>query len=142
VTLGIDKPRPYADMLATFQPRPIKTEKEAQRLQAIVDGLIDKPEPLTEDERQFMVLLGYLIEAWEAGKYELPAVTPLGILRSLIEDNELRQQDLVGSVFPTAGVASEVLHGKRRLTYDFVQRLAEYFHVSPALFFDATTRET
>ena len=74
---GTDSPERYSEMLARFQPRPIRNEDEAERLQTIVDGLIDKPDPLTEDERQFMVLVGYLIEAWEAGRYfDTPGGTP------------------------------------------------------------------
>jgi HTH-type transcriptional regulator / antitoxin HigA len=72
---------------------------------------------------------------WEADKYPLPPVSPLDMLRSLIEDNGLRQRDLVGPVFPTEPIASEVLNGKPKLTYHFVERLAAFFHAPPSVFF-------
>jgi len=54
---------------------------------------------------------------------------------ALLEDNGLRQTDLVPHVFPIESVASEVLAGKRKFTYDSVDRLAEYFHVPADLFY-------
>ncbi len=53
----------------------------------------------------------------------------------------MRQGDLVGGVFPTKGIASEVLNGKRQLTYEHVARLAKVFHVSPAAFYGAAPHE-
>ncbi len=49
----------------------------------------------------------------------------------------MHQSDLVGRVIPTKSIASEVLRGKRRLTYVHVEKLAHVFHVSPAVFFPA-----
>ena len=57
------------------------------------------------------------------------------MVKALLETHDLRQQALVGPVFPTKGIASEVLSGKRKLTYDFVERLARFFQVSPEIFF-------
>ena len=127
--------RSYADLLLTTLPRPIKSEEEAAAIQRQIDALIDQPTPLTEDERDFLALLGALVALWEDGRVELPEVAPHEIVKALIEDNGLRQKDLVGPVFPTESVASEVLSGKRKLTYDFVARLADFFHVSPTIFY-------
>jgi HTH-type transcriptional regulator/antitoxin HigA len=137
VTATIAPRGSYAGLLQAVEPRPIRTEAEADRIQAVVDELIDRAETLTRDEEDLLLLLGTLIERWEGDKYELPGVPPHEIVQALIESHQIRQKDLVGPVFPTEGLASEVLHGKRRLTYDFVQRLAAYFHVSPEVFFDA-----
>jgi HTH-type transcriptional regulator/antitoxin HigA len=120
------------------QPRPVTTNEEARSLVRVIDALIDRPEALNDDEQQFLALLGNLLGSWEDEQYPAPTVSPLQLIRSLMEENGLRQQDLVGRdrVFPSPGVASEVLNGKRRLTYAYVERLAQFFHVSPALFFD------
>jgi HTH-type transcriptional regulator / antitoxin HigA len=134
MTTGFRGPR-YSELLQEFEPRPIHSEQQAERIEGLIDHFIDKPGVLSEDERDFLDLLGNLLAAWEADKYPLPSVPPLDMLRSLIEDNGLRQRDLVGPVFPTEPIASEVLHGKRKLTYDFVERLAAFFHVPPSVFF-------
>jgi HTH-type transcriptional regulator/antitoxin HigA len=124
----------YGDLLLTFEPRPIQNEDEANRILDVIDALISKGD-LSADERDFLVLLGSLIFLWEDGRVEPPNAAPHEVVKALLEANELRQRDLVGPVFPTESVASEVLSGKRKLTYDFVSRLSRFFHVSPEVFF-------
>jgi HTH-type transcriptional regulator/antitoxin HigA len=112
----------------------VTTQQQAYEYQQVIDSFIDKPEQVTEDERQFMALLGELISAWEDEKYELPAISGVELVRNLLQENNLRQKDLVGIVFPSEGVASEVLNGKRRLTLAFIERLGNFFHLPPAAF--------
>ena len=130
----------YTDLLAEAVPHPIHSEEEADAIQERMNALLDKRETRTEDEENFLELLGALMFLWEDGKYELPAAEPHERVRALLEDNGLRQKDLVPHVFPTESVASEVLAGKRKFTYDSVDRLAEYFHVPVDLFYTSHTR--
>jgi len=132
---GIVAESSYAELLEQVVPRPIEMEEEAARYTTIIDALVDQPQPLTDDQRDFIALLSLLLEVWEAGQEDWPDIPPHEIVRALIEDNGLRQRDLVGPVFPTEGIASEVLSGKRKLTYNFVQKLSTFFHVSPEIFF-------
>jgi len=46
------------------------------------------------------------------------------MVKALLEAGDLPQQALVGPVFPTKGIASEILNGKCRLTSESVQHLA------------------
>lgn len=138
MTLGTT-PGSYAALLAHFQPRPIQSEAEAERVQAEIDRLIDQGN-LSEDERTFLNLLGDLILVWEDGHYDLPDISGADAIRSLLEDTGHRQVDLVGPVFATRSVASEVVSGKRPLNYQYVEKLAEFFGVSPAVFYPAPAR--
>jgi len=58
-------------------------------------------------------------------------------VHSLLEDNGLRQADLVGAVFPSPSAVSDFLAGRRPLSYERVPKLAAYFPVSPAVFYPA-----
>jgi HTH-type transcriptional regulator/antitoxin HigA len=141
VTLTTSASSSYAELLAQYQPHAIRNEQDAERIQELIDTLIDREE-LTDDEEEFLALLGSLIFMWEAdGKYNLRDVPPHEVVKALLEARGLRQQALVGPVFPTKGIASEVLSGKRRLTYDFVERLSHFFDVSPETFFTTSGRE-
>ncbi len=124
----------YAALLARLQPRSIRSEEEARRIQDAIDALVDQAE-LSPAEQEMLSLLGDLMLAWEQDRYELPAVSPAETIRALLEAHGLRQGDLVGAVFPTKSVASAVLTGRRRLTYEHVDMLAHFFHVSPAAFY-------
>ena len=65
----------------------------------------------------------------------MPDISGPAAIRALMQERNLRQADLVGPVFPTRSRASEIMAGKRALTYEYVRRLAEFFQVSPALFY-------
>jgi HTH-type transcriptional regulator / antitoxin HigA len=132
----------YAALLVETRPRSITTDGEAQAVQDLIDGLVDKTESLTEAEGELLSLLGDLLSAWEGDRYDPEPTTPVQRLRALLEDNDMRQVDLVGPVFPNKAVASEVLSGKRRLTYDHVQRLAGFFRVPADLFFPSPDNPT
>lgn len=126
--------RSYIDLLGQYQPRPVTSEHQAQEYQDVIDSLIDSPERLTEDELEFMALLGELISGWEDGNFSLPEISGVELVRHLLQANSLRQKDLVGPVFPSEGIASEVLLGKRRLTLPFIECLGKFFHLPPAAF--------
>jgi HTH-type transcriptional regulator/antitoxin HigA len=74
-----------------------------------------------------------LIEDYESRKYSLRAASPNEILRELMRARGLRQKDLV-AVFGSKGIASEVVHSRRNISRTQAKRLAQIFHVSPALF--------
>jgi len=126
----------YADLLATFQPRPIRSEREATHITSLIDTLTDLPQ-LSEGQREFVGLVGQLLHDWEAEHEEPIEVSPQEIVRSLLEDNGLRQVDLVGPVFPSSPAVSDFLASRRPLSYERVRKLAAFFHVSPAVFYPA-----
>jgi HTH-type transcriptional regulator/antitoxin HigA len=131
---GTDTPQSYADLLAQVQPRSITSEAEAAQVQRQIDLLIDRPDR-SANEDALLSLLGDLVQAWEADRYDLDAPSPAEALGALLEAHGLEQQALVGPVFATKSIASEILRGKRRLTYEHVARLAQFFHVSPSVFY-------
>ena len=126
----------YRDLLAAFEPRPIRSDKEAGVIGELIDVLTDLPH-LSEGQREFVGLLGQLLYDWEAEHEEPIEVSPQEIVRSLLEDNGLRQVDLVGPVFPSRSAVSDFLAGRRPLSYERVGKLAAFFHVSPAVFYPA-----
>lgn len=124
----------YPDLLMAFPPHVIRDEAHADEVREQIDALTDLPR-MTDDQREFVALLGQLLYDWEAVHEPPIDVSPQEIVASLLEDNGLRQVDLVPTVFPTRSAVSDFLAGRRHLSYERVTSLAEYFHVSPAVFF-------
>jgi HTH-type transcriptional regulator / antitoxin HigA len=124
----------YSDLLQAVQPRTIRTEADGMMANHIIDTLTDLPE-LSEGQRELVGLLGQLVHDWESEHEEIIEVSPQEAVSSLLVDNGLRQADLVGPVFPSPSAVSDFLHGRRSLSYERVLKLAEFFHVSPALFY-------
>ncbi|WP_315789042.1 transcriptional regulator [Fischerella sp. JS2] len=125
----------YTELLINFPPRIIKSEEDFQKTQACVDRLLDKGE-LTQAEEDYLDLLGVLISEYEQGQDLVPDIYGVELLKVLIEELNLKQKDLV-PIFKTESIVSDVLNGKRKLTVEHIQKLGEFFKVSPVVFFPA-----
>ncbi|MDQ2100010.1 MAG: transcriptional regulator [Tychonema bourrellyi B0820] len=95
--------------------------------------MLDKGE-LTPDERDYLHVLGTLVYEYEQTLEAIPDIYGIELLKALIEEFELRQKDLV-YIFKTESIVSDILHEKRQVTTENIQKLAEFFSVSPAVFF-------
>lgn len=100
--------------------------------------LMKKPRRSAE-ERKYARLLAALIESYESKRYPIPDVKPEEVLAELIEQNNLRQKDLVPLLGPES-VVSEIVTGKRPLSVTNIKKLSRRFHVSPAIFFPRSER--
>jgi len=79
-------------------------------------------------------LLTLLIEKWDAEHNSLPAVDPIQLLYSLMEDNSLRPKDLVDLLGISKGYVSEIMHYKKGLSKEVIRKLSGYFKVSQEAF--------
>jgi HTH-type transcriptional regulator / antitoxin HigA len=129
----ITKCEKYIDLLTEFPPRPIKSEQDFIATQKIVDALLDLKQ-LSPEQREYLNLLGMIIHEYEEKTVEITDVCGTELLSVLIEEWDLKQKDLI-SIFKTESIVSAVLNGHRQLTVEHIQKLAEFFHVSPAAFF-------
>lgn len=123
----------YIELLTNFPPRPITSEEELELTQNMIDQLLDQGK-LSQDEKDYLNVLGALVYEYEQQQEPIPDIYGVELLKSLIEDNGLRQKDLV-SIFKTESIVSDILNGKRELTKRHIEELAQFFHVSPAVFF-------
>lgn len=124
----------YARLLTRTLPAPITTEAEYARALAQVERLLAKGAgALTPEEQTLLDLLATLLERYEAHHYPIADASPREVLRHLMEARGLAHKD-VWPLFGSKGVASEVLNGKRAISKTQAKKLAEFFHVSPAVF--------
>ena len=114
-------------------PVPITSERQHQEYVSVLDKLASKNNPTNEEEMYAQVLMT-LIEAYEEEHHPIPDVSPVEVLRTLMEANDLRQKDLA-PIFGSESIVSEILHNKRALNKAHIEKLSERFHVSPAVFF-------
>jgi len=121
----------YAGLLAHALPRVIETDEENERLIAELERLDSLPRK-TPEEESLAELLTVLIERFET-RYDLGHAEPLEALRTLMEDRNFRQRDLI-PVFGSSSVASDVLTGKREISKQHARKLAEFFSVPVGLF--------
>jgi len=112
---------------------PIRTgvdyEKAVTALNRLLDaGAANEQHPLAD----LVNTLGTLIGEYDDVHHPAQEVSPLAMLRFLMDENSLTQSDLpeVGS----QGVVSEVLNGKRELNVRQIKALSARFHVPPSVF--------
>ena len=108
-------------------------KKIQKKIQAVVDNLLDQGE-LTEEEEDYLDLLGILIYEYEEKQNLIPDIYGVELLKVLIAELNLKQKDLV-PIFKTESIVSDVLKNKRKLTVEHIEKLAKFFNVSAAVFF-------
>jgi HTH-type transcriptional regulator/antitoxin HigA len=123
----------YEEILARKPPHPIRTEEEADRVREEIQALV-RTYPRSAGQEEYLSLLSQLLIAWENGRFEPSRLPGVEVLRCLLEDNDLPQAALVGPVFASRSIVSEILSGKRKLTLNHIQKLAEFFHTRPEVF--------
>lgn len=124
----------YLELINQFPPRPIFNDDDLEMTQEVINQLLDKPS-LTSAEEDYLEVLGTLVYNYEQKQGDLiPDIYGVDLLKVLMEEHNLKQKDLV-FIFKTESIVSDILKGKRQLTNRHIQELAEFFHVSPAVFF-------
>ncbi len=124
----------YVRLVAKAAPLMIETEAEFERADAEVGRLLRKGyDKLSAEEQRLLSLLSRLIEDYEDRTFPVPDRPPHQTLHFLMEQNELRQADLV-EVFGSRGRVSEVVNGRRTISKAQAKALGEFFKVSPDLF--------
>lgn len=131
------EPDSYLQLLQTFPPRPIRTEEQFLSVQKVIDSLIDADE-LTSEKQDYLNVLGMLVHDYEEQQGPIPDLSGIDLLRALMDELRLKQKDLV-PIFKTESIVSAVLNGQRNFTVEHIEKLAEYFHISPAAFFPRTS---
>ena len=119
--------------LEVAAPAPIASERQHEEYLSVLDKLASKANPTGEEEKYAEILVT-LIEAYEEENHSIPDASPIEVLRSLMDANDLRQKDLA-PIFGSESIVSEVLHKKRALNKTHIEKLSKRFRVSPAVFF-------
>ncbi len=122
----------YGDLLFNFKSRLIADPEEHQRALSEVEKLMTIAN-LTPEQDQFLDLLVGLIEKFEEEKYPIDLASPHEILLHLMEENNLRQVDLIG-ILGSRGVVSEVVTGKRQISKNQAKALAKFFNTDVGVF--------
>ena len=135
-TKDTEKNQSYIELLKEFPPRPIASEAELHATQKAIHSIIDKGN-LTEDEEDYLSVLGTIVHEYESQHHPIPDIYGVDLVKALMIEFNLKQKDLV-PIFKTESIVSDVLNGKRQLTTNHIQKLADFFHTSPAAFFPST----
>jgi len=114
--------------------KPIKSEKDYITTLNQIESLMDaKPNTPQMDELE---VLTTLVEAYEAQHYAIDAPDPIEAIKFRMEQEGLKQKDLVPIVGSKSRV-SEILNKKRKLTIEMIRKLHKQLNIPiESLFID------
>jgi HTH-type transcriptional regulator/antitoxin HigA len=107
--------------------KPIKTKEQYKSYLKIIDGLIDCLEDSPEE--QVLELVSILVESYEAEHYPIEAPNPIEAIKLMIEEKGLKRKDLA-VYFGSSSRVSEVLNGKRQLTFEMAKKIRQGLGIS------------
>ena len=111
-----------------------RNEAEYEKLLIFVDELMDWMRHHKDDRATSLLsLIASNIETYENKRYLSKKVSPIEMLKFLMDEHGLGQDDLpeIGS----QSLVSKILNGERQLTLEHIHSLSKRFGVSPAVFF-------
>ena len=132
-TLTRKTPDIYFQLVRRFPLRPVRTGAEHRDALALVEELVVRSNSLDRGESDYLETLASLVEKYEAKRYSLRGAAPHEVLAHLMEARGMRPSEL-GKLIGSKGNASLILRGRRELSKAHIRKLAEHFHVSPAVF--------
>ena len=128
-------PAKYGQLLSQTMPKRIETDAELDHFVEVMEGLSRAiaQGAAGPEETALHSLLTTLIKEYDDRAYPLPPGDPVRMLQFLMDHGGLRAADLT-PIFGARSIASLVLNRKRELSKAHIRKLAEFFHVSPAVF--------
>ena len=111
----------------------VHTEEDYARANATIDVLLD--EIGDKENHPLADVLDYLadqVKAYEDERVSIPKAEPREVLRFLMEQHGLKQEDL-GDCAPQSRI-SDILSGKRAISKENAKCFAQRFHVRADLF--------
>lgn len=121
-------------------PRPITGKKMHRAYARVVSILMQERglEGLHDTYRaaitQYLESVVPFLETYEKKTFPVKGATPEQVLAFLMEQNHLTQYDLAKDLGGQP-VVSDVIHGRRQLTRQHIERLSKRFSVNPATFY-------
>ncbi len=125
---------PYLKLVKHFPLRTILSESELDQAIAVINSLIDRD--LLPAEEDYLDVLSDLVERYEDKHHPIPDVPGHEMLAYLIEQKQVTQSDVASATGIAVSTLSEILKGKRTMNRAHIQKLSQYFHLEPSVFFD------
>ena len=116
-----------------FVLRPIHNKVDYQDALAVATELASRTD-LNSEQADYLEVLAKVIADYEEKHFEMSKHSPQEILKFLVEENQMSGSDL-GRILGNRTLGPALLRGERTLSKTNIKKLAEYFSVSPALFF-------
>ncbi len=122
-----EMPRDYVALCQVHLPRPIRDKAEYENTLEIAEVFAGFEGEMTAGQEDYFDMLCTLLEAWDKANVKWPHVTPLGILKHLIEEHKMSGADLSRLLGGSRHLGPMILRGNRSITADHARKLSAHF---------------
>ncbi|WP_423126409.1 helix-turn-helix domain-containing protein [Gaoshiqia sp. Z1-71] len=109
----------------------IKTEKQYNEYCNVLEDILVKGDKTLTDEIELLTLL---IEKWDSENNSFEELTPVELLKSLMEENNLKAVDLARILNLSKGTVSKILNCQKGLSKETIRRLSDHFKLNQEAF--------
>ncbi len=136
--LGLKKTTSVGELRALFPIGIITSKASYERSKMFLENLVESALPETSGAEKkellnYIEVLGILIDDYEKGEFPVKKGPPKDILRFLMEQNDLKQKDLIKE-FGSQSLVSDALSGRKEITVKQAQKLGKRFKLDPVIF--------
>ena len=117
--------------METLKYTVIKTEEQYNNYCTILENFLSKASPALDDEIELLTLL---IEKWDTEHNSFSDLDPVQLIKSLMDENNMKAVDLTKLLGLTKGTVSKILNYQKGLSKETIRTLSEYFHISQEAF--------
>jgi HTH-type transcriptional regulator/antitoxin HigA len=112
----------------------IKTRKQYDEYCQILEDLVSGNDRDNENIEEEIELLTLIIEKWDEEHNSFSRTDPVEMLKSLMEENNIKSKDLVKILGVSKGMVSSTLNYRRGLSKDNIRTLSRHFKISQEAF--------
>ena len=105
----------------------IKTREQYDEYCNILEKLVFSDGDELQDEIELLTLL---IEKWDEEHNSFRELTPVEMLRSIMQDHDLKAKDIAEIVGLSKGTISKILNYQAGFSKDVIRKLSEHFKIS------------
>lgn len=109
----------------------IKSQEQYDKYCNILENLILQDTKEVQDEIELLTLL---IEKWDNEHNTFNDTDPIQLLKSLMEEHNLKAKDLVNILDLSKGTVSKILNYHKGLSKGTIRKLSDYFKLSQEAF--------
>ena len=117
--------------MKTFKYTVIKTKEQYFEYCNKLEELLKLNQQKDNDEIE---LLELLIEKWDSDNNSFAELSPVELIKALMESNNLKSKDLVEILGLSKGTVSKILNYQKGLSKETIRKLSDYFKISQEAF--------
>ena len=119
--------RPYLTLLEAFPLRPIRSDEGLARAMVVMRTLMGRE--LTEEEEDYLDVLGNLIETYEDEHHPIPAPSAAQVVRAMLSNRKVSQAEVARGANVPESTVSAILAGRRGISKACAVAFAKFFGV-------------